>query len=1022
MGRLVREALAGAILALTAVAAPAGEKAATDQAGDAELSGFSTFLVNNAYMALRDGKLDDAHSFIARALETQPNNARLLGIMAEILERQEKWPEADQYLSRLLVHRPADGNALARRGFVRMHLDRRDEAREDFTLALKHDPDPEVRTNVEAQLVYLGPLRPTATDLAAASERSTTGTTDKAGTTESAGLAERAEGSDAVDATVATVAEELERLQQARDWPALERRYGQLLEDHPDDFHYRSGRGFARLHLRRFADAQEDFAAALPRAPDAEARQTVSAALAQAEAEERLAQATERQRRRTELRAREDWEALERELTAEIAADPDNPTLVADRGFARLQRRRYAAAREDFQAALAKAPTPESRRTIEAALTQIDQEEHQERLASRQRHWNDLREREQWAELERSLTETLEDQPGNATLLADRGFTRVHLRRYREAQEDFRAALALDPDPEARQTLEAAVRQVDAELDERERQQLATARARVQERIQGWQEAADDDALAVYLDEVITLDPDNAFAWASRGYLHSRREEFEAAQRDFERAIEVDPDSDVATGAREALENLEKERLARLPKPPGPAEKLEQVAKAIADKEYAQAQEQLDALAGEELEPADRAALTFYRAELLWVEEKFDAAYPLFEAALPDLATEFLQSECLWRMADYNRKGENQELAMRYAHRSAALLPDNEVRNSEVGYLFLAYKQDKEAIYYFERALRTMHPTLDQAGIYMDLGYAYKREGDNQSLHYNLHRYIDCMTVKLERQGTETLRKDVESTYGARREHADLIRRWGLYSGLYTYRRDNGDYAVQQINDLYWQPYFNNGRYVQAYVQTIGTLSAKYSGRVFEPLTSTYNDFYSSAHWRESFHTLVGIRVDPFTSVNATFALEKIFKIGRHTNDDVRVRAAHSWDTGLEYEPCARNWLYATTFNEATYSLQHDNLTFVGEARLGRSFRADPINPRLVVSPYVGPYYGYQGRGVRKSERYFAEAGPGLHFRKWYREDKYNAPQSYMDVIVQYRVGLTNRRENILVMNIFHSF
>jgi hypothetical protein len=74
----------------------------------------------------------------------------------------------------------------------------------------------------------------------------------------------------------------------------------------------------------------------------------------------------------------------------------------------------------------------------------------------------------------------------------------------------------------------------------------------------------------------------------------------------------------------------------------------------------------------------------------------------------------------------------------------------------------------------------------------------------------------------------------------------------------------------------------------------------------------------------------------------------------------------------------------------------------------------DCVDDRLVITPFVGLVWSYGGEFTARASRWGLEAGPGVSLRKWFREDKYNAPQSSVDLAVQYRWGLSNDRDDIL--------
>ena len=70
------------------------------------------------------------------------------------------------------------------------------------------------------------------------------------------------------------------------------------------------------------------------------------------------------------------------------------------------------------------------------------------------------------------------------------------------------------------------------------------------------------------------------------------------------------------------------------------------------------------------------------------------------------------------------------------------------------------------------------------------------------------------------------------------------------------------------------------------------------------------------------------------------------------------------------------------------------------EGRLGRSFRADTVSDHLVGTPFLvvgGAYDDTLGTPGAVG------AGAGFSLRYWFRENKYEAPRSYVDLNVQYR-------------------
>jgi Flp pilus assembly protein TadD len=102
--------------------------------------------------------------------------------------------------------------------------------------------------------------------------------------------------------------------------------------------------------------------------------------------------------------------------------------------------------------------------------------------------------------------------------------------------------------------------------------------------------------------------------------------------------------------------------------------------------------------------------------------------------------------------------------------------------------------------------------------------------------------------------------------------------------------------------------------------------------------------------------------------------------------------------------------------------LKRNQAFAAGEFRLGRSFRMDQISDHLVLFPYLviggdwlstnnqitgldivgNDSIAMQGNGSSWS----TGIGPGFNIRYWFREDHYNAPQSYLNTTIQYRFNV----------------
>ena len=150
----------------------------------------------------------------------------------------------------------------------------------------------------------------------------------------------------------------------------------------------------------------------------------------------------------------------------------------------------------------------------------------------------------------------------------------------------------------------------------------------------------------------------------------------------------------------------------------------------------------------------------------------------------------------------------------------------------------------------------------------------------------------------------------------------------------------------------------------------------------------------------------VGARVKPFAELNAIFALERVIPIGSAVNGDWLARAAYFDDFGTERRVDVPSWWTGRFHAEAGRYLQAGTHYATANAELGRTFRIDSVSPRWTVFPYVVIGADYDNSVRSNGGAVPIGAGVGVSTRYVFRESKYDAPRSYVDMSVQYRFRL----------------
>ncbi|WP_122429197.1 NfrA family protein [Pseudomonas viridiflava] len=333
---------------------------------------------------------------------------------------------------------------------------------------------------------------------------------------------------------------------------------------------------------------------------------------------------------------------------------------------------------------------------------------------------------------------------------------------------------------------------------------------------------------------------------------------------------------------------------------------------------------------------------------------------------------------------------------MQQARDTGELQPGDEV---QLAYLLSQAGDDRGALNEFKRVDRQVGLKPKEV---QDAAYTAMRNSDDAQAIAYFRRVLDY-------QQTGDLQMPDQQVFDTRRAVSDLSREWGVTntttyrgastsSGLNGAPSSNSD-SVQNSTEVFWRPFgYRNARFVELYGRVTDTLWSK------ESSADTGADALQGA---------LGVRVKPFSSVNVIGALERTFPLGSSNIDgDWLVRLGYGSSIGTDLRVDVPSWWTSQLYMEGGRYLQDKRNYFNSEWQVGRSFRIDSISPRLVVFPHVVAAVDYDskmrsevdalGRNRTSSDN-AGGLGVGTGVRYWFREDKYKAPQSYVDVSVQYR-------------------
>ncbi|VVO45070.1 NfrA family protein [Pseudomonas fluorescens] len=287
-----------------------------------------------------------------------------------------------------------------------------------------------------------------------------------------------------------------------------------------------------------------------------------------------------------------------------------------------------------------------------------------------------------------------------------------------------------------------------------------------------------------------------------------------------------------------------------------------------------------------------------------------------------------------------------------------------------------------------------------------DAAYTAMRVNDDEQAVSYFKRVIDA-------QGSGDLDMPPQQLFDTRRAVADVSRTWGLTSTT-SYRGNSSSSGLsaaptsgstsndnlQNSTELSWRPLgYRNARFVELY------------GRVTDTLWSKNSD---SDTGFDALQGAVGVRVKPFTALNVMAAVERTFPLGSSDVDgDWLVRLGYGSSVGTDLRVDTSSWWTSQLFAEAGHYINDSRDYFNSEWQVGRSYAVGGTGSRWVSFPHVVAAFDYDSKmhsetaadgSTDSSSGKAGGLGVGNNVRYWFREDTYNAPRSYVDFSLQYRV------------------
>ncbi|MAU23624.1 MAG: hypothetical protein CMH13_24290 [Martelella sp.] len=275
----------------------------------------------------------------------------------------------------------------------------------------------------------------------------------------------------------------------------------------------------------------------------------------------------------------------------------------------------------------------------------------------------------------------------------------------------------------------------------------------------------------------------------------------------------------------------------------------------------------------------------------------------------------------------------------------------------------------------------------------IDAGYAAVRDYRNEEA-------VGLFKQAIDQADADVFSLSETERFNLRRQIGDVSRQWGAYASVI--------YGTSGISDGYLSPAASAGEVMQVGTEIYWRppMFGYRDGRTVDLFLRQFTTLYDSLDGPVGASTMqgaAGIRIKPFSDYNFIVEGARYFKIGRDSRDDYLLRAAISGGFNTDLMPEMSSWWTGQYFGEVGRYLESNQNFADGYAQLGRSFKLGGDDGKFVLTPYLGIAADYNSTDANE---FALGAGPGLKLSYWFRENKYEAPMSHIDLNVQYRARL----------------
>ena len=348
-------------------------------------------------------------------------------------------------------------------------------------------------------------------------------------------------------------------------------------------------------------------------------------------------------------------------------------------------------------------------------------------------------------------------------------------------------------------------------------------------------------------------------------------------------------------------------------------------------------------------------------------------------------------------LGSYFQSIQKKQDALHHLRAASDQQPDNDTYAKA---LALASTQDENKEQSNEWLENHVENKPENLELLKERAYSKLRNSDNDEAEYWFKQAIDARMIQLGERRYGDIEKD-EEINSLKKEVGDLTNHFDI-TAYYGYRSNDNTKISAGIPSALGGVIPSQGGVEFSYRPPVIGLRDGRTFHLFSRLLWSMkpNSFNLDS---KSFQGSVGLSYQPFKSHDFNISAEKLFKVGKNAQNNWLIRGLYQWADGSEFQKGREHWNYTSLFTDLGYFVKSPGvLSFFGEFRQGYNYNLWDLvlTPHAVIDGRIQTH--------DDEDLSYLEAGVGLSFKYFFNQTRYRVPQSYVELLFQYKAGIVN--------------